>query len=59
MAEIDKAKRNRAIKIASAINSIEGVEIPKEAETLFKQWANGKLTDEELTSAIRYFYINS
>ncbi len=52
MAEIDKAKRDRAIKIASAINSIEGVEIPKEAETLFKQWANGELTDKELTSAM-------
>lgn len=52
MAEIDTNKRNRAVKIASAINSIEGVEIPEEAENLFKEWVNGKLTDEELTSAM-------
>ena len=52
MAEIDTNKRNRAVKIASAINKIEGVEIPKEAEGLFKKWANGELTDKELTSAM-------
>ena len=52
MAEIDKNKRNRAVKIASAINRIEGVEIPEEAENLFKQWANGELTDKELTSSM-------
>ncbi len=52
MAEMDKNKRDRAVKIASAINSIEGVEIPEEAENLFKKWANGELTDEELTSAM-------
>lgn len=52
MAEIDKNKRNRAVKIASAINSIERVEIPEEAENLFKQWANGELTDKELTSSM-------
>lgn len=50
MAEIDTNKRNRAVKIASAINKIEGVEIPKAAEELFKKWANGELTDKELTS---------
>lgn len=52
MAEIDVVKRNRAVKIAEAINSIEGVDIPKEAENLFTQWAKGKLTDEQLVSTM-------
>ena len=43
-------KRKRAVKIASAINSIEGVNIPKNAEEIFKKWSDGKLTDEQLTS---------
>lgn len=52
MAEIDVVKRNRAVKIAEAINSIEGVDIPKEAENLLTQWAKGKLTDEQLVSTM-------
>ncbi|MGN1129949.1 MAG: hypothetical protein ACI4Q8_01260 [Ruminococcus sp.] len=52
MAEIDTIKRNRAVKIAAAINSIEGVDIPKEAENLFTQWAKGKLTDGQLVSTM-------
>ena len=50
MKNIDIDKRKRAVKIASAINSIEGVNIPKNAEEIFKKWSDGKLTDEQLTS---------
>ncbi len=50
MKNIDIKKRKRAVKIASAINSIEGVNIPKNAEEILKKWSDGKLTDEQLTS---------
>lgn len=50
MKNIDIDKRKRAVKIASAINSIEGVSIPENAEEIFKKWSDGKLTDEQLTS---------
>lgn len=50
MKNIDTEKRKRAVKIASAINSIEGVNIPSNAEEIFKMWSDGKITDEQLTS---------
>ena len=50
MKNIDIDKRKRAVKIASAINSIEGVNISKNAEEIFKKWSDGKLTVEQLTS---------
>lgn len=49
MKRIDIDKRKRAIKIASAINSIEGVDIPENAEEIFRKWSDGKITDEQLT----------
>lgn len=52
MPETDVIKRKRAAKIATAINSIEGVPVPDEAEELFSKWIDGKLTDEQLTSAM-------
>lgn len=33
-----KEKRIRAVKIAKAINGIEGVDIPVEAEKIFSKW---------------------
>lgn len=50
MKPTDIEKRKRAVKIASAINSIEGVNIPESAEKIFKEWSDGKITDEQLTS---------
>jgi hypothetical protein len=52
MPMVDTIKRKRAVKIAESINSIEGVPIPEEAESCFKLWENGKLTDEQLISAM-------
>lgn len=38
MLDKDKEKRFRAIKIANAINSIEGVPIPEQTEEFFSIW---------------------
>lgn len=48
----EKARRMRAVKIAKAINSIEGVPIPEITDEIFKEWIDGKLTDEQLASSM-------
>ncbi len=48
----EKEKRMRAVKVAKAINSIEGVPIPEETNEFFRQWINGELTDEQLTAVM-------
>ena len=52
MLDKDKEKRLRAIKIAKAINSIEGVPIPDETNDIYRHWIDGKITDEQLTSSM-------
>ncbi len=52
MLDKDKEKRLRAVKIAKAINSIEGVSIPDDTNEFFTQWIDGKITDEQLTSSM-------
>ena len=45
----EKEKRLRAVKIAKAINSIEGVPIPDETNEFFRQWIDGEISDDQLT----------
>lgn len=52
MLDNEKEKRLRAVKIAKAINSIEGVSIPDETDEFFRQWINGEITDEQLTTVM-------
>lgn len=52
MLDKDKEKRLRAVKIAKAINSIEGVPIPDETNDIYRQWIDGKITDEQLTAVM-------
>lgn len=52
MLDKEKEKRLRAVKIAKAINSIEGVPIPDDTNEFFTQWIDGKITDEQLTTAM-------
>ena len=49
MLDTEKGKRQRAVKIAKAINSIEGVPVPNETDEIFRQWIDGEITDEQLT----------
>ena len=48
----EKEKRIRALKFANAINCIEGVPIPNETNEFFRQWIDGEISDEQLTTAI-------
>lgn len=45
-------KRIEAVKLADAVNAIEGVPVRTYAKELSKQWALGKITDEQMKSAL-------
>ena len=52
MLDKEKEKRLRAVKIAKAINSIEGVPIPDETNEFFRQWIDGEISDDQLTEVM-------
>lgn len=56
MPTLDLEKRKRAVKISKAINSIEGVPISEKAENVFSQWADGKITGEQMKAKIIQMY---
>ena len=52
MLDTEKEKRQRAVKIAKAINSIEGVPIPDETNEFFQQWIDSEISDDQLTEVM-------
>ena len=48
MPAVDVAKRKRAVRIANAINSIEGVPVSENAQKLYALWADGEITGEQV-----------
>ena len=56
MIKIDLMKRKRAFKIAEAISKTEGASSSQGANYLYDQWAQGKLTDEQLKVQIIALY---
>ena len=48
----EKEKRQRAEKIAYAINSIEGVPVSEETRRLSSQWVNGEITLEQIKAEL-------
>ncbi|MER2149497.1 MAG: hypothetical protein ABS987_10155 [Ruminococcus sp.] len=47
-----KEKRRRAVKVAKAINGIEGVPIPDETNEFFQQWIDSEISDDQLTEVM-------
>lgn len=45
-------RRIEAVKLADAINAIEGVPVRAYAKELSIQWANGKITGEQMKAAM-------
>ena len=45
-------RRVRAIRIANAINKVEGVPVTETARQLSAQWARGEITGEAMRSAL-------
>ena len=48
----DKKKRERAMKMASAISSIEGVPVSDKTKQLYMKWVNGELNEEQLMNEL-------
>ena len=45
-------QRLRAVRIANAVNEVEGVPITESARKLSLQWANGEITGEAMRSTL-------
>ncbi len=45
-------KRKNAIKVADALNSIEGVPVSDYAKELSEKWARGEITGEDMKNAL-------
>ena len=56
MSTVDLEKRKRAVKISKEINSIEGVPVSEKAENIYTQWADGKITGEQMKAQILQMY---
>lgn len=52
MSNIEIQKRKRAVKIADAINAINGVKVSEFAKELSKKWADGTISDSEMIEKI-------
>lgn len=52
MAAVSKSKRKQAVKLADALNAIEGVPVSPYAQTLSQCWAKGELTGAQMKEAL-------
>ncbi len=56
MTAVAKARRIQAVKLADALNAIEGVPVSDYAKTLSQCWANGELAGEQMKAALMAFH---
>lgn len=47
-----RERRVQAVKLADALNAIEGVPVSEYAKMLSRCWANGELTGEQMKEAL-------
>lgn len=47
-----KSRRIQAVKLADALNTLEGVSVSDYAKELSRQWANGEISGEEMKSLL-------
>ena len=47
-----RTKRLNAIRVADALNKIEGVPVSENARILAHKWANGEITGEQMKAAL-------
>ena len=55
MQSVDLKKHRRAVKIANAVNSIEGVPVSKEVKLIQARFAKGELTSEQMKTEVISF----
>ena len=56
MAAPIRNRRAEAVKLADALNSIEGVPVSNYAKELSRSWVNGELTGEQMKTALLAFH---
>lgn len=59
MQSVDLKKRRRAVKIANAVNSIEGVPASEISKLLSDRWSNGEITTEQMKTELLVKYKTS
>lgn len=59
MQSVDLKKRKRAVKIANAVNSIEGVPASENSKLLSDRWSNGEITTEQMKTELLVKYKTS
>ena len=52
MTTATRNRRVQAVKLADALNAIEGVPVSDYAKMLSRCWANGELTGEQMKAAL-------
>ncbi len=52
MTQVQRSRRIAAVKLADAINAIEGVPVREYAKTLSHCWARGEITGEQMKAAL-------
>lgn len=55
MQSVDLKKRKRAVEIANAVNSIEGIPVSKEVKLIQARFAKGELTSEQMKAEVISF----
>lgn len=56
MPTINTMKRKKAVKIATAINSIEGVPLSDKVKQISERWVNGEITSEQMKKEVIAIY---
>ncbi len=56
MQSVDLKKRRRAVKIANAVNSIEGVPASESSKLLSDRWSNGEISIEQMRAELLMKY---
>lgn len=51
-----KNRRLAAVKVADAINAIEGAPVSDYVRSLSDRWANGEITGDEMRTALLAYY---
>ena len=59
MQSVDLKKRRRAVKIANAVNSIEGVPASESSKLQSDRWSNGEITTEQIKTELLVKYKTS
>lgn len=55
MQSVDLKNRRRVVKIANAVNGIEGVPVSKEVKLIQARFAKGELTSEQMKAEVISF----